>query len=223
MSLANSQIEEEKYEDAHKNLQLAIALDPLHYTIFETYGIMYEAQKETEKAHQAYRKALLCNRDSLIARFKVGEKYYQDFLSLPDGEPRNTARRIARKHLEYYKKFGPQAWKYPSHYLDSTLIYLDTIDALSGNDLSAEQQLKRAKERINNSGMRVDEIKAIFHETPLPILVDLIRDMCDKYHEKPDWKTFWLFLLMHVDKKEKPEFWAHVEGEFILKMRFDKP
>jgi hypothetical protein len=222
VSLANSQIESWEYEEAIKNLELAVAIDPLHYTIFETYGILYEAQNDPEKAQEAYKKAFLCNRDSLIARFKIGEKYYQDFVSLQDGEEREAARRIARKHLEYYKRFGPQAWKYPPQYLDHTLAYLDTIDAISGADLSAEKQLIKVKERIRSANMRVEEIKTIFHETPKPVLVALIQDLCEKYHEKREWTTFWLLLIMHVDKEDEPKFWEHVEWKFILEMKFDK-
>jgi hypothetical protein len=88
-------------------------------------------------------------------------------------------------------------------------------------DLSLEQQVLQLKERINNHGASIDDIKRILNETPSPVLEGFIEYICKTYNTDHRWQNLWALLVASMAKKDKPEVWKHVKGDFVLKLKFD--
>ncbi len=72
--MINSRIEKEKYEEARQMLESAIAADPNNAQLYNIMGILYESQKDNDKALENYRKSAELDGNFFQAQYNVGRK-----------------------------------------------------------------------------------------------------------------------------------------------------
>lgn len=82
--MINSRIENEKYDEAKKMLEDAIAADPTNAQLFNIMGILYDAQKDNDKALENYKKATELDAKFAQAQYNVGRKLCDKAYAMSD-------------------------------------------------------------------------------------------------------------------------------------------
>lgn len=83
--MINSRIEKEKYDEAKKMLEDAIAADPNNAQLYNIMGILYDAQKDNENALVNYKKATELDAKFAQAQYNMGRKLCDKAYALSDG------------------------------------------------------------------------------------------------------------------------------------------
>ncbi len=83
VALARQYIGERNWEDAKRNLQLAVDIDPENAEVYEAYALVYQSTGEYELAEESYKKAIKLRRNYSRARnnyaaFLFSRERYQD-------------------------------------------------------------------------------------------------------------------------------------------------
>lgn len=83
--MINGRIEKEKYDEAKKMLEDAIAADPNNAQLYNIMGILYDAQKDNEQAMVNYKKATELDAKFAQAQYNMGRKLCEKAYALSDG------------------------------------------------------------------------------------------------------------------------------------------
>ena len=83
VALARQYIGERNWEDAKRNLQLAVDIDPKNAEVYEAYALVYQSTGEYELAEESYKTAIKLQRDFSRARnnyaaFLFSRERYRD-------------------------------------------------------------------------------------------------------------------------------------------------
>ena len=89
-----------KYDDAHKEFETAIQLDPKIFDAYYFYARLRYQRGEMEESAQLYEKACWANPEDFQAPMLLGQTYFAMGRKLEGEAVRQRALRIIEKHLE---------------------------------------------------------------------------------------------------------------------------
>lgn len=81
----NGYIEAKDFEKAQATIEEAIALDPTNGELYDVMGIIYDSQKNNEKAVECYKKAVELNPQFARAQYNLGRKICEKAYAISDG------------------------------------------------------------------------------------------------------------------------------------------
>ncbi len=81
----NGYIESKDYAKAQATIEEALALDPTNGELYDVMGIIYESQKNDEKAVECYKKAIELNPTFARAQYNLGRKICEKAYAVSDG------------------------------------------------------------------------------------------------------------------------------------------
>lgn len=81
----NGYIEAKEYDKAKATIEEALTADPNNGELYDVMGILYDSQKDNEKAYECYMKAVELNPEFARAQYNVGRKICEKAYAISDG------------------------------------------------------------------------------------------------------------------------------------------
>lgn len=134
--MINDFINNNKFEEATKLLDEAIAANPTNAEFYDVKGSLYENQKDTENAFTFYKKSIEVNPEYAKGQFDVGRYYYNKALNL-----RKEANDL--KGAEYQKALEKVKPLY-----EEALPHLEKAYKLAENDAEFKNDVRHALQNI---------------------------------------------------------------------------
>ncbi len=144
--IINGYIESKDYDKAKATIEEALASDPNNGELYDVMGILYDSQKDNEKAMECYRKAVELNPEFARSQYNLGRKICEKAYAISDDASTKTQAeymvirdneifplfREAAQHLE-------KAYELDSDNMNDALRYLRNVYY----NLGDEANLKR--------------------------------------------------------------------------------
>lgn len=129
--MINGHIENKEYDKAMATINEALAADPTNGELYDVMGIIYDSQKENDKAMECYKKAVELNPEFARAQYNLGRKICEKAYAISDNSSTLTQN-------EYMKVRDEQIFPL----FREAAVYLEKAYELDENQVDALRYLR---------------------------------------------------------------------------------